>query len=76
MYIVVRGNKTDTGSFICEIGSQFYHQMLIVEQYNYSSNLYKTSYDHFKTLHEILGSPINACSSLFLWFSFDLVFPN
>ena len=36
--------------FICKLNSQFYHQTLTVD----SSSLYKTSCDHFKTLHEIL----------------------
>ena len=39
----------------------------------YSSNLKNTNYDHFKTLHEICGSIINSCGSLFFLFSFVLV---
>ena len=39
----------------------------------YSSNPYKASHDHFKTLHEILRVTVDACGSLFVWFSFVLV---
>ena len=40
--------------FICRFGSQLYHQTFNSCQAMYSSNLYKTSYDQIKTLHEIL----------------------
>ena len=42
----------------------------------YSSNLYKASYDHLKTLHKINSSSMKSFSILFVWFSFDLVCPK
>ena len=52
--IRTKGLNHHRQQFICRFGSQLYHQTFHSCQAMYSSNLYKTSYDQIKTLHEIL----------------------